>query len=461
MMSKFINFVLNCIDIPEKYKLKNHAEPQTTEYSYNNEQNILRNIKNYLKFIELSSLNTVEYSDKMFLKKQITDFKNFCEINYILPDADCDKECKMILKFIHDNTNKQIFASKDETAPHDIIKRLCDNFFNSKFAFLNNNQLELKIFLDYFSVSQSRYMAAFNFYRIEFYKIMKLISQMEWVNIDNLILSCPSNNILINSNGINNYFYNDYWRLKDKHSITGNYYYTKPEKKYTVNLPIIKSYFQLMAFFGLIEARYDKPKNPVEKFAKLEYLTYFDNLKFLKITELGKYAIGAKKNYESLNESESYRMNISLSPDVLVATVDAANNLAKIILREFGEQIGENSFKFNYKYFFKNSKNFSDIKAKYSRLKELFKEIKMHDNWKKFLQNLENRILSITMFDKMIVYNLPDNRDLINLFINDQRIKKIILKVENNKFAIKKDNIPALLKIVSEAGFWIDFEKLI
>lgn len=446
--------IIKYFKMPEKYLLKNIKNPDTTKYTFSNEKFILKNIKSYIKFLEYSSLQTQDNIKKNLPKKSIKDFLNFCDYEFINESIDKEKEIKLFIKFLQLFTNDKVITNLNEMKPQDIVKGILSVFFIGN-IFDVGNILEDKVILDYLSFSQNYSFDGMRYYRITVKEILELISDNNWVEYENLIISLPVNKIKIGPGDINDSIYKYYWNIKS--SFFKSYLFDIKNHKFQyADIPILSSYLMLLTIMGCIEAKYDDPYNQSNKELQREYFTIFDNLKYIRLTDLGKYVIGELKTYEYNEENEDNNFEISLSPDILIATTDINNALAKIVLREFGEQMGENSFKFNYQYFFRNSKNLQEVNDKYNRLMNLLSQQKIPNNWKSFLSNLKKRIMKFKLKEEMYILDLPKNIDFIKFLTSDKSIKKLILKVENNKFAIHKKHLGEFKRIVAKNGFWLD-----
>ena len=76
--------------------------------------------------------------------------------------------------------------------------------------------------------------------------------------------------------------------------------------------PFVKSYIFLLGIFGVFEIFYEKPFFKKGLYLKNNYLSKYDGLKYIKLTNLGRYIFGYTDKYElpKIYEKQKYKLMI-------------------------------------------------------------------------------------------------------------------------------------------------------
>ena len=58
---------------------------------------------------------------------------------------------------------------------------------------------------------------------------------------------------------------------------------------------------------------------------------------------------------------------------------------------------------------------------------------------------------------KQVVIELEENRELLNLFMNNRKLQELIIKAEGYRIIVLKNDIPKVTKIAKDNGFFVEF----
>jgi hypothetical protein len=106
-----------------------------------------------------------------------------------------------------------------------------------------------------------------------------------------------------------------------------------------------------------IEVLYDDREETKNK----EQNSPYNGIKFIKLTELGKYLLGITDSYEF--EQEKSTMEIVLSEKELIMSVTGSDRRKEIVISKIAEQTGTNLFKVNNKTLFAGCSKKEDVKS--------------------------------------------------------------------------------------------------
>ena len=208
-----------------------------------------------------------------------------------------------------------------------------------------------------------------------------------------------------------------------------------------ISYPFIKAYLSMLATIGIVELVYDdSPKSMTHSF--------FDGMKYVRLTELGKYAMDITKKYErKKGENIQY---FELDSESLVITSLVDNNPYVNILDGLATRISANMFRVSRASFLADCEKKSDVEYNI----ELFRRYvcdKPSANWETFFSTMLAQCTPLKGPNtKYSLLQLPaQNKELQRIFATDPDLREYILKAEKYIVLVKtdkKDKVKAILK---------------
>lgn len=182
------------------------------------------------------------------------------------------------------------------------------------------------------------------------------------------------------------------------------------------------------------------------------YTSPAGRIRQIRLTELGKYAIGLSDKYvsQSIVSKDWFR----LDPDHLIVFSTSENNPYESLLAEIATPIGCGRFKIDSGSFLKKCRTLSDVKEKISFFKDYISS-DLPDIWKDFFENLKKHCNPLTKEkeDYIVLKINGDNPALVRLLTSSSQLRKMILLVEGQRFLIKKDAMKQFVDIMKDKGF--------
>ena len=430
--------------IPIEYNLIPRTKTVDTEFTYNNEQEVLPFIETIGEMLENNLVEFGKTNEKP-LVKSLNILKQSTSLNEFYPQ-------KKMNSFVVDMLTRSIYYYKErfnfKTQEYNTLKRFIEYQFKDKFNFTIS-----RIFTSH--LKKVRFGRYANEQEELFGLVRYIIDNMpkeSWVGVDNIIKFC---------------YYRDLsFRFEDNYKT--QYYEFNTDKKtlyvgdYYQELffePVLKGVFFYLGALGLIELKYNTPISnyPRIKAKKEDYISVWDGLKYIRFTELGKYVFGFSKTYKPLLTAPKKKVSKlkfdEFKPIITVDTLDAIT-IAK--LEPFTDKLDNNRYILSYTKFFKDSKNLKTLKLK---IDGFYKKIEPNPP-KVFIEFLENMIKESNLLKrnlKQIVIELEDNKRLLNLFMTNQKLQKLFIKAEGYRIIVLKDDISKVTKIVEDNGFFVEF----
>lgn len=319
-----------------------------------------------------------------------------------------------------------------------------ENYVKDAFSYLINNYpvIMLPALLPHIKGFRAKYLeGSGRFYWGQIIKECLEYAPDKWVSLESVLdyfYSAPDNS-----------FYGcqlkNFRDMNLKNDITGELIY--PDTQWEeIDLEYIRSIAAAMYGLGMVEIAVDSDD--------MGYSSPAERIKQIKLTELGKYAIGLSDKYiaQSTVSQDWFR----LDPDHLIVFSTSANNPYESLLAEIATPIGGGRYRIDSGSFLKKCNTLSEVKDKIN----FFKEYICSDLpavWKQFFDNLKSHCNPLTKND--VAYILlkidGDNPELVRLLTSNPKLRNMILLVEGQRFLIKKEDMKQFTDIMKENGFLI------
>lgn len=218
--------------------------------------------------------------------------------------------------------------------------------------------------------------------------------------------------------------------------------------------PFIKSVLFLLGTLGLFEIYYEKPKNCESLYMKSDYLTKFDGLKFVKLTDLGKFILGKTDEYTLEKKYEEEK--VFLDEKQLLVTVIGDSPTKRIFFDRISKKIGENLYKISSTTFKKGLVTKENLLERIEKFKENVDGVEIPNNWKDFFDEYIRKFDSIKIVSNYVVFKLPEDKELIDLILNNSKIRELVLKAEDYHLLVDNKNIEKFKKLLGETGYYFN-----
>ncbi len=438
------------LPMPPEAELNPLETIEKPQFLYEDQDRILTHIKLYHSYIEQGNLNYSKSTGKL-LKSSLTQMTKYCHIQDFYDGKDKNLlyfKTRLIIDFL-----QGVHYKTTEPDPLEFLKRLVQDFFQNTHA----QSPELYTFLYHLKGRYFEYQYINRQKRVKksLLKLLKALPPSQWITIKNLEKYClyQDIDIKVTDKGYNSELYfnlkkqGPYRNYHERVHARGGYY------KDAVLVPFLKTMMFLFTSLGLVDIAYDRPENDILQEREQDYLSPFDGLRAVRLTELGAYVVGRTRKYEAKIQESTAK--IELDDRRLILTIDGRDPLKTLIIEKVADRISENCYKVNYQSFLKECSTKKEITQKV----ELFHEhisAKPPHNWQEFLDEVVEKINPLVKKQKLTVFKLKQSQELISLAARDDVLKRHILKAEDYHILIEEKNIPTVKKRLEEFGYFID-----
>lgn len=274
---------------------------------------------------------------------------------------------------------------------------------------------------------------------------LKALKKQGWINVDQLCFATRTHSW----QSENNFLLIDSYDF-DKMLITNNYtqknlYVSDIIREMTI--PFIKSYLFMLASMGFVEVAYQEV-TPQDKGT----VSYFDGLKYVRLTNLGKYAIELTTKYVRTQQPDI--QYFEADPHELIVKSLVENNPFDSILANMAERISKRMYKVSFESFLKDCNTKKDLENKIS----LFEEYVCQNPpaiWGGFFEIMLNRCHPMQKPKKkyLLMQIPPLNKALQRAVLSDPDIRKYCLKAEDCHLLVEQDNYKKVCDALKRYGY--------
>ncbi len=449
LSDKLRNLFRQYLPPPKEYNLIPLDTFPKTEFVYEDKEHILKQINLLVTYIQYGNLKFSKSRGKI-RKNSMKQMVEYCDMNEFYDSEDQNlayMKFNLMIDFLMGIQIKHI------DNPALFLKQLFDRFFSSKGFKENYYLINLLNYLKgnsyYYYVDQEEKI------RESLSSILKALLPFQWVSIESVIKYALCREIyleVVDKSVINTLYY----CKKHTSRYSSNYqntYISEGTYKDIIMVPFIKAAMFLFSSFGLIDIAYNFPGNGLVQEKDYKYLSIYDGLKYIRLTQLGEYVLGLTSQYEVKFEEE--KANIILDEKMMIIHLEGKNRLKGMALEKIGERISDNHYRVDYNSFLKDCLSKEDIYCKI----DLFKSqicLTPPLIWQDFLDEVQKKINPLIAEQGMVVYRLKADKELISLMAKDEVLKECILKAEDYHLIINSKKLNKVKNRLREFGYFID-----
>jgi len=230
------------------------------------------------------------------------------------------------------------------------------------------------------------------------------------------------------------------------------HYLTPARYEQAMVIPLLKASLFLFGAFGLLDLGYDEPENPLLKTVGKPYLTAYDGLLSVRLTELGAYIAGHRSTFDYAQTTDR-EIAFELDPERLFISYARPDKLAELFLERFATRIGSMRYKVDFNSFLKECRNRLEVNEKIQLFKKEIGEC-LPSLWQNFFETVMTRAEVLVPVDDLLVFRVsPRNRALVDIIARDKTIRRYIFKAEGQHILIRGEDLTYLKNRLEELGF--------
>jgi len=446
---KIKNLLRFFVKMPEDYDLNIVKNLEPCEYSYNNKDGIFSFLHT---FLDMKKNNLIEFgkNSEKPLAKTLQILKSTTAMqDFFTQKGDDTYALDMLTRSFWFQSGA---SGVDNLA---ILKEFVGNKFEGKYDFFISRiftaHLKRVRFDPYYS-SEVGLFATLS-------TIIKDMPKDDWVEMKNIILYCKYRGLFFHfedSHKTSYYEFEGELKYENGMSDSGMFYVKEGGYLALFFVPILKGALFYLASLGVLEIKYDTPKsdNPFTLKDK-PYITPWDALKYIKLTELGKYIFGYSKSYTQ-KEIKVEKKDIKFDEFKPIIIVNPKDSITIAKLDGYCEKLEEGRYILSYTKIFRDCNSYKALELKIDGFYKLFPTMPPKV-FEEFLESIKRRANLLKRDLKLITIELKENRELLELMATNKKIQELIIKAQGYRILVQKEEIPKLRKLLADNGFFIDF----
>lgn len=214
-----------------------------------------------------------------------------------------------------------------------------------------------------------------------------------------------------------------------------------------ISRPFVEAALFMLATLGVVEIAYDS--NP-----DLCQHSYYDGLRYIRLTDLGKYLFEITDKYE--RKAQDNRQLFEIDDESLIVRSLVDNNPYLHIINSLATQISPKMFKVTAESFLNECEKKSDIESNISLFRQYICS-KPSQAWETFFKQLLAKCSPLKAPAKK--YSMlqipPEDKELQRIFATDPELRKYILKAEKYIILIEPGCKPKVQGILKRYGYII------
>ena len=200
----------------------------------------------------------------------------------------------------------------------------------------------------------------------------------------------------------------------------------------------------LMASVGAAEIAINEDKNTG--------LSPFDSLDFIRLTPLGRYALGLTDSYDAPEQERiAY---FELDPERLIIRSLAQPNPYDQLLLDTSKPISKNRFETSALSFLANCHTKADVEDKINIFRQFISD-ELPPLWQQFFQSLLQHCHPLNEDHQSYKhYTLdPQNRDLVQLITTDPVLRQLVIRAEGYRIMVKNEDLKKFETQLKKHGY--------
>lgn len=276
--------------------------------------------------------------------------------------------------------------------------------------------------------------------------VLKKFHKEEWLPIDKLLFHCRVSPQKTESQFLL-FYCSDLFKANFCNDFDGKEIYCDDIIQ-ELTYPYLKAALFMMAAFGFVEIAYkEKPDEGAT--------SYYDTLAYVRLTNLGLYALDIKRKYVRTKEAEIHYFELDTEHLIIKSLV--ANNPYESLLSNMSTAISKKMYKVSYESFLNGCEKLQDINSKIDFFKEYISSQDLPDNWVQFFKDIKKRCKPMKAPKKKYsLLQIPtDDKELQHIILTEPTIRKYTLKAEGFILLVETNYKSKVVEALKKYGYLI------
>lgn len=298
--------------------------------------------------------------------------------------------------------------------------------------------------------------------RLSFQAALQMLSPEGWVSVDNLAQALRYRGFHLSPftfsyerqrlqlDVANEYFQKE-WKDPYTSFLGRNTHLERVDEFDAVEIPLIKALLFLFGALDVVELAYTEPRNDRIYKPDSSYLTVYDGLSYVRLTDFGAYVLGLKASYAVSVEKKS--AEIIIGEGRLMLSIIGEDPVKQLALETVGQQITRSSYMVDYHSFLRGCTTQHDVENRIKYFRSHIAE-KPPAIWEGFFQSVLTRMEPLKAVEEMLIFKVQPDRELISHLTTDPVLKQHVMKAEDYHLLIPKKAYAKVKKALKQLGYF-------
>ncbi|MFO7884655.1 MAG: hypothetical protein R6U68_07530 [Desulfobacteraceae bacterium] len=420
-------------------------------YIHQDNQNILKRLPAIVSFIHQGRLKFNKAGNSL-LKSSLKQMADLCSMTEYYESGDkelANLKTQLIGDFFASMSRRQTKELQD--VPGFLKKMVTDFLTHDDFKVFPTGRM-----LHHIKYQKEPYNSDKNERQIRknLHKIIKMLPEDKWMSINSLAHWAFYRGIDLNPFKSSPVYYDLQVRMESQYSFQSSELFRviNLSSLEVITLPLLKMMMFLFGALGVVDIGYSSPENHIYQSFGKPWLSVYDGLQYVRLTDLGCWINGRADHFEQTITIES--AEVELNDQKTIVSLYGKDIVKEMILESMGQQITQTSYMLNYQSFLKECKSASDVEKKINLFRENI-EKNPPAVWEEFFKEVTTRINPLKKINSVSTFKVQPDRDLLTLLTTDKLLKQKIIRAQDYHVVIKNSDMPGVKKRLADFGFFI------
>jgi len=220
---------------------------------------------------------------------------------------------------------------------------------------------------------------------------------------------------------------------------------------HAVSIPLTKALFFLLGSLNVVALGYSDPVNKKYHLEKKNYLSIFDGLQYIRLTEFGAFLLDRKKSYVAPVKRVSAEIVIDENRTTL--SIIGEDPVKRLALERVGKKINRSTYMVDTQSFLGDCTTPGDVEMQIAYFRSHISR-KPPEVWESFFESMKSRMQPMKKVSDMHIFKITPNKELISLLTTDAILKRHVFKAENYLLLVNKKDYAIVKKRLEHFGFF-------
>lgn len=219
-----------------------------------------------------------------------------------------------------------------------------------------------------------------------------------------------------------------------------------------VTWPLLSALALTLSALGLLEIAYERPRNEQYRGKRRDYLSPYEGVQAIRLTEIGAYAFGQSELLE-VPEFKSNALELHFHPQRLHLRVENIDAITEKTLASYMDRIGGGIYKISRESFLKGCDSTAAVATHIEQFQRSI-PAELPPNWQQFFHELKAEPAVLQRENQWTVFRLPENEGIRRAFAQDPILREHCRKVEGWRVAIDSKKLKIVENHLRKLGLF-------